>query len=246
MEEEQEQQRRTRGMAALTGDACAAQLWAALASTRRGRRLGGAPVHAAAAAGPCRRLLCSPVLLSSCSLQLVDQQADHRQGPRLRADQHRCVRGLAAARRQQQGQQRIVGQTSWLQRPCRLAARARAPAPTNPPSLSLSLSVFSSTAGHVDESGLYAGSFTTFALCGQLRIKVRSGEREARQAAQHESSLADGAAGQLQAGASLTPLPPPPANIPSNPPTSPPTLAQGEADSALDHLWAAKRADIGQ
>ena len=43
----------------------------------------------------------------------------------------------------------------------------------------------------MDESGLYAGSFTTFALCGQLRIK-------------------------------------------------------GEADSALDHLWAAKRADIGQ
>ena len=26
--------------------------------------------------------------------------------------------------------------------------------------------------GHLDESGVYTGSFSTFALCGQLRIKV--------------------------------------------------------------------------
>ncbi|EFN59817.1 hypothetical protein CHLNCDRAFT_29353 [Chlorella variabilis] len=45
--------------------------------------------------------------------------------------------------------------------------------------------------GHLDESGVYNGSFSTFALCGQLRNK-------------------------------------------------------GEADSALDHLWTAKKAEIGQ
>lgn len=28
--------------------------------------------------------------------------------------------------------------------------------------------------GHLDESGVYSGSFSTFALCGQLRSKVRS------------------------------------------------------------------------
>jgi hypothetical protein len=27
--------------------------------------------------------------------------------------------------------------------------------------------------GHLDESGVYNGSFSTFALCGQLRSKVR-------------------------------------------------------------------------
>lgn len=27
--------------------------------------------------------------------------------------------------------------------------------------------------GHIDENGLYIGSFSTFALCGQVRAKVR-------------------------------------------------------------------------
>eukprot|EP00887_Chlorella_sp_A99_P003280 scaffold9.g3280.t1 len=45
--------------------------------------------------------------------------------------------------------------------------------------------------GHLDESGVYNGSYTTFALVGGLRKK-------------------------------------------------------GEADSALDHLWSKKRAELGQ
>ena len=45
--------------------------------------------------------------------------------------------------------------------------------------------------GHLDENGLYTGSFSTFALCGQVR-------------------------------------------------------ARADADSALDNLWAKKRAELGQ
>lgn len=29
--------------------------------------------------------------------------------------------------------------------------------------------------GHLDENGVYTGSFSTFALCGQVRAKVREG-----------------------------------------------------------------------
>ena len=28
--------------------------------------------------------------------------------------------------------------------------------------------------GHLDESGVFSGSFSTFALCGQIRAKVRA------------------------------------------------------------------------
>lgn len=171
--------------------------------------------------------------------------------------------------------------------------------------------------GHLDESGVYNGSFSTFALCGQLRSKVRTARARRRlhprrpappspwrsciQASLQQANrccwrpasercLHIGLAAPLACLPAV--LPPPPAwrqpcrpgkavdchagrpvverrsrslgwhqrargglchgllpcraaELPLSFPHPPPSV-QGEADSALDHLWTKKRAEIGQ
>ena len=111
--------------------------------------------------------------------------------------------------------------------------------------------------GHLDEAGVYTNSFTTFALCGQLRIKVGAVDRfngfdgsqvystEARvQLRWRGGGSADQAGRQLPAACPCGGFPR--CHLPHL--TYCPLAAwlQGEGDSALDHLWAAKRAEIGQ
>lgn len=77
---------------------------------RRSRRIAGATVPAAAAAGRWADGSPRSLSLLLSSLQLVDQQAHHRQGPRLGADQHRCVcpPGSEAARQPGAGSWRLA------------------------------------------------------------------------------------------------------------------------------------------
>ena len=90
--------------------------------------------------------------------------------------------------------------------------------------------------GHLDESGVFTGSFSTFAMCGQVRQKVSGGA---------------GIAPSAQRSARRRPAGPPPRALPPDPGAHsrppPPTLElQGDADSAMDNMWKAKATELGQ